>query len=181
MADQNTSAPGAILVTIGVLMFAFVFIANALAIPTNPVLRLLEEFLFLPIILILAGRAMQRRARTGAKPEPEQVRRPTTQQKRTQQHRASQQQQPAPQVSPAPERAPRTEPDRTLEEIMRGESDAVPIPPPRAPDQSPSTAALRRGTDLAGSRTSQTYRESFPAKTSKEMIADAKRRLRRDT
>jgi hypothetical protein len=178
VADNNGSAPGAILVTIGVVMFAFVLIANALALPTNPVLRLLQEFIFVPIILIFAGRAMQRRAKRGTAPEPAPVRTPTTQQQRSTQRRAQQQ------AGPVPERRPRTEPDLTLEEILRGESDVVPIPPPKSPARprgARTGSAVDRSHEAIQPKSSQSYRDSFQPKTSAEMIAEAKRRLRRET
>jgi hypothetical protein len=153
------------LVGIGIAIFAFVLLARALDWRLGPVLSFFEGNLFLPIILVLVGRGMMRRARLPSttvpiprqprapapKPAPRPVERPTT----------------TPQVADFPELTP------TL---------APPTPPPAtAPRHSP--APPRPGAEPPKPMARHLPEPgphppvAHPGKTSEEMIAEAKRRL----
>jgi hypothetical protein len=147
--DERGRSPGRILVVIGVLVFAFVILANVLDWRLGPILGFFEDNLFLPVILIFVGRLINRRAKRQAA-EPEQPpltgRRPAP-----------------PPFPPLPGDYP-TQPK---------------APPPKAAEpKSPAPAEEPVGPIAVPPKAHPTTSHTTPVvKTSAEMIAEAKRRM----
>lgn len=164
MPDRDRSAFGGILVTIGTVLFILAIVSSAAGLQLGPISRILQEYIFIPLIMIFAGRSMIRRARRqtptvagGEQPErrnrledfqrwaEEQLEGPRPQTPQTQSQQ-SQTPQPTP---PQPRNV-----ERKREAPRPTMSD--PPPPLYVPPVKP---------------------EGFVPKTSEEMIADAKRRI----
>lgn len=162
MADTNRSVPGQIMVTVGVLIFAFVLLANMIGVRPNPVLRFLEAYLIIPIVMIFAGRAMIRRARRDSPPPvewPPQREEPAPRQPA--QPRQQQTPRPAPPLNlESPDMDDIVVAARATRQARVAETTPGVMPQPKVSDMVPKQAG-----------------KGDKPKSSDEMIADAKKRL----
>jgi hypothetical protein len=166
MDDEPRRGPGALILGLGVAMLVLVFLARALDWRLPPSLGFLDDNLFLPIILVLVGRGMLRSSR---RPRPTTVAMPR-------------------QSGPsAPQPRPRRVelPPSRYEAPDAAETTASPAPLPVTPAPAPTPAPARPTQHVPPRPVTEPARPIAvpkPApeghgKTSKEMIAEAKRRL----
>lgn len=162
MSDQNQSSPaGAILFTIGIVIFAFVILTRALEVNTGPITRFFEDYIFIPIVLIFVGRSMMRRGRRSVEESQTQMEMPS----RT-----------------ATQRTPRQEPRPVARNIdlqtWREETPVVvPAPPARTSKPSQPKPQTAAGSDRIEPLYVPPPKGEFKPRSSEEMLAEAKERL----
>lgn len=192
MADENRKAnPGALLAALGFLIFGAVIVAGYF----GRRIPFFGENFFLPILMIFAGRAMSRRAKrkdtSGPQPIPQNRPRSATRQSpppRSLSARTDPLTTPAPDMVVAPAPMP---PPPALDEPEPRPMRRQPSPEPRRVDpvHYPTTGRVAKAPEMEPKRADPVHypttgrvskgpESGVKPKSSAEMVAEAKKRLR---
>jgi hypothetical protein len=162
MDEEGRRGPGSLLVGLGVAIFAVVVAANIFDLRLGPIASFFEDALLLPIGLIFVGRALNRRAagrhQTQVPPQPRPPR--TARPSGAEFPPLGRTEAPPPQERPQPATTPAPKPKPVVATTPSPPSASRSVPPP------PAIAAQ-----------SINPHEVHRARSSEDMIAEAKRRL----
>jgi hypothetical protein len=163
MEEEGRRRPGALFVGIGVAILMLVVASNVFGWRLGPLTSFFEDAILLPVVMILVGRALNRRARRSPSDFPPQ---------------------PMPRTSAPPRRQPEPPPKAPTPPVTTQLPPAPPVvseskPPTVGAETRPAMTTPRPPAAVAQSGNPH---EVHRARSSAEMIAEAKRKLadRRD-